>query len=158
MLKDKLNRKKGQLIGPSNVLLVITVLTLIFSVVFFFLIRGIGHKQEVEVFEKESLKNQMTPSILAYLSTPVDVNINEKNQIMLMSDLIRIAESDPLYDSVLISKSREIFDKVYPNSYFVKVYAKRIMVFGPESYFTVSEEIRIPGNITITLYLKEFNP
>ena len=165
----KARNRKGQLIGSTNLMIVSTVIVVIISLIFFLLVRSLGYDPKVDVHEEALAKNEAFVSLLAYLSTPVSVNVDGNMQAVKMSDLIRIAGIKNEYNLTLVNETKRIFDAVYSDNYEVKVdglfsvrqFFERESVYGKARSvryttlnYTVSETITIPGNLTVTLYLR----
>jgi uncharacterized membrane protein YbaN (DUF454 family) len=100
--------KKGVL-GDTTILAVVTVISVVLFVVFFFLTSAITFTKSSEKIQVESLKEQNTASLENYLETTVIAKGNE----MKMADLIRLAAVNPNYEAEAIAQTENIFNKVY---------------------------------------------
>lgn len=116
--------KKAQ-IGTTMTYIVATILIALLLILLFvfsnFFKKDVGGEIEVISSKEESLV-----SLNAYLQTPVNVSVNEKEQIITMADLIRLADLDKSYKEILKEKTKEIFDPVY-EKYVIHAYPIEIV-------------------------------
>lgn len=111
--------KKAQ-IGPTMTLglatLIIIFLIVAFVIVSIFIAGGISKGIKTESITMSS-KEEAKTSLLAYLQTPVNISVDEKEQEVVIADLIRLATLNSDYEKILQEKSKEILDPVYRGRY-----------------------------------------
>ena len=107
--------KKAQ-IGETMTLGVATLI-IIFLIIAFFLISILiagGTSKNIDSGSiTMSSKEEAITSLLAYLQTPVNITIDEKEQNISMADLIRLASLNKSYKKILQEKSKDILDPIY---------------------------------------------
>ena len=149
--------KKGQILGESLSLTLITVLAIILMIVFFVTIKAVSSPgaKSIEELKQFTAQNAAMSSLKAYLATPVRINYNNQNITLEMAELIRLADIDSSYIGILQNNTHNIFDRVYGEKYSIDLSGKNsLMVFPPyASGYTSCEKIMLQ-NIGVTLCLK----
>lgn len=117
----RINDKKGALLGPVNALTGATILIaiILFATLLIILIFS-ASPQKADVTRDGSMNFRSMQSMKAYLETPVNVSVNGKETEMQMSDLIMLVNIDGSYKGALEKSTAGIFDKVYPQKYYVQ--------------------------------------
>ncbi len=149
--------KKAQ-IGETMTLGLAT-LVIIFLIIIFFLIStfiGGGASKNIESESKAiSVKEEAMTSLLAYLQTPANITINEKEQNISIADLIRLATVNRSYEKVLQEKSKEILDPVYKGKYALHALPLEIVsVVGRPSFVSMLIPSKKPINVIFGLIEK----
>jgi len=117
----RIHDKKGALLGPVNVLIGTTILIGILLIATFLIISIFAASPQKTDATKDGSMNFMSmQSMKAYLETRVNVSVNGKGIEMQMSDLIMLVNIDRSYKEALEKSTASIFDKVYPQRYYVQ--------------------------------------
>jgi len=109
--------RKGQLVGESLTLVVVTMIVLALMLVFFFMIRSMGNNgTDVNLTKSSSLQDSAWFSLKAYVNTPVKIAYGAENLTVDMADLIRLAKINASYEKTLEDESTKILTEVYGNN------------------------------------------
>jgi len=164
--------RRGQLVGESLTLFVVTMVVLGLMLIFFFMIRSINTgATDTESMKSFALEDSAWQSLKAYANTPVNIEYGGENVKLSMIGLIRLAKIDNSYENILEKESTKIFTEVYGNNNY-RLNVKDVFSIGrvesvssaaqpdievqkSQESFTdeVSSTLKL-SDVEITLYLK----
>jgi hypothetical protein len=145
--------KKAQLIGTSMALMVTSAIIIALLVVFFLFI-SVMPSGKAKAVSSDSLKMQVSDSLIAYLESPVSVD----GQDIKISELIRLAKTNSRYKDILKEASEGIFDKVYGEDYHLwTTYDDKVMFevnpFATTKYGWIQTKLELPEKTAVYLQL-----
>lgn len=109
--------RRGQLVGESLTLFVVTMVVLGLMLIFFFMIKSIDRGvTDIEQMKSFLLEDSAWFSLKAYANTPVEINYGGENITVSMVDLIRLAKMNESYKKILEDESTKIFTEIYGNN------------------------------------------
>ena len=109
--------RRGQLVGESLTLFVVTMVVLGLMLVFFFMIKSINTGvADTEQMKSFALEDSAWSSLKAYANTPVSIEYGGENVTVSMAELIRLAKINDSYKGILEDESTKIFTEIYGNN------------------------------------------
>lgn len=134
MFKENKKAQVGTTMTLGLATLIIIFLIIAFVIISTFIAGGISRGIKTESITMSSKEEALT-SLFAYLQTPVSISIDEKEQEIIIADLIRLATVNRSYEKVLQEKSKEILDPVYKGKYALHALPLEIVsVIGRPSF------------------------
>lgn len=155
MFKENKKAQVGTTMTLGLATLIIIFLIIAFVIISTFIAGGISRGIKTESIAMSSKEEAIT-SLIAYLQTPVNISINEKEQEIIIADLIRLATVNRSYEKVLQEKSKEILDLVYKGKYALHALPLEIVsVIGRPPFINMLIPSKNPINVIFGLVKEE---